>query len=81
MISVNTFHSVEKIFCLPVITYIHTYTHTYHFVGPQILSYNSRAWNLSEKTHNTQTNTAKKKHNTINRCQYYSLQNQILCII
>jgi len=29
--------------------------HTYHFVGPQILSYNSRTWNLSEKTHKTQT--------------------------
>ena len=31
----------------------HIYIHTYHFVGPQILSYNSWTWNLSEKTHNT----------------------------
>jgi uncharacterized protein (DUF2062 family) len=34
--------------------YIHTHTHTY-FIGPQILSYNSQTWNLSEKTPNTQT--------------------------
>jgi len=53
---------------------IHTCTH--NFVGPQILSYNSRTWNLSEKN-TLHTN----KHNTINKCQYYSLQNQIMCII
>jgi hypothetical protein len=32
--------------------------HTRHFIGPQILSYNSPTWNLSgekKKTHNTQT--------------------------
>jgi hypothetical protein len=42
-------------------TYVHTYIHIYHFIGPQFLSYNSRTWNLSEKTHNTQT----KQTNTI----------------
>ena len=47
-------------------TYIHTYIHTYHFIGPQILSYNSQIWNLSEK-HNTQT----KEMNT-NTIQYNS---------
>ena len=36
-----------------IITHVHTNIHTYHFGGPQILSYNSRTWNLSEKTHNT----------------------------
>jgi len=25
------------------------YIYTYHFVGPQILSYNSQTWNLSER--------------------------------
>ena len=45
-------------------TYIYTYIHTYHFVSPQILSYNSRTWNLSEKIHITQNKTA--RHNTIN---------------
>jgi hypothetical protein len=28
----------------------YAYLHTYHFLGPQTLSYNSRTWNLSEKT-------------------------------
>jgi len=61
-------------------TYIHAYicintrTHTYHFVGLQILSFNSRTWNLSP--HNTQTKQT--QYNTPNKCQYYSLQNQIL---
>jgi len=29
--------------------------HTHHFLGPQILSYNSQTRNLSEETHNTPT--------------------------
>jgi len=35
---------------------INIYIHTYHFVGPQILSYNSQTWNLSKKK-KTQYNT------------------------
>ena len=38
-------------------TYIHTHIRTYHFVGPQMLSYNSRTWNLSEKIRITQNKT------------------------
>jgi len=34
-----------------------TYIHTYHFIGPQILSYNSQTWNLPEKKiHTNKTN-------------------------
>ena len=41
-----------------------TRKHTYHFVGPWILSYNSRTWSLSEKIRITQNRTT--WHNTIN---------------
>jgi len=70
--SINIYIHIYMYVCMYVCTYLHTYIHalhdtyilrtyihtfyTYRFVGPQILSYNSRTWNLSEKnTHNTQT--------------------------
>jgi hypothetical protein len=43
-----------------LVTY--TYIHTYHFVGPQMLSYDSQTWNLSAKAHNTKK---QNEHNTI----------------
>ena len=61
--------------------WMNEYIHTYHFVAPQILPYNSQTWNLSERERE-RTHRWNKRHNTIwiNKCQYYSLHNQILCI-
>jgi hypothetical protein len=50
-----------------IVTPIHAYTHkhTYHFVGLQILSYNSRTWILSEKNHITHKQNERTQYNAI----------------
>jgi hypothetical protein len=66
---------------------VHTYI-SYHFVGPQNLLYKQSDMKLVRKKQHKQRNkNAKQKHNTktqyktgqIYRCQYHSLQIQILC--
>ena len=53
--------------------------YTYNFVGPRILSYNSRTWNLSEKTRSTQRKQ-KTQYNANKNYQYYSLQKKMHCV-
>jgi hypothetical protein len=58
--------------------YIHTYKHT-HIISKvhKFCHTTVRHETCQKKTRNTQTKQI--QYNTINKCQYYSLQKQILC--